>query len=599
MDIITYKDLNKTNIPLKKHNKVLLKWIMKGAKINRLNSLYKEQYSNNPDEFITNILEELNIKSEYIEQELANIPKSGPFIAYANHPLGILDGLIFINLIRKKRKDIKILANDLLSRVEPLSELLISVDLSEKNQSSSKNVSGVKQMYSHLKNDGGILVFPAGEVSTMHNGKIQDKIWKKSVVKMMVKPKVPLIPIYFAGNNSITFHIKGKIHESWRTLSLINEMYNKQNFSIPLRIGKQIIPEKIIGIDGIDKKRKYLRAKIYGLSNPRKQSNRTPKLKKLIRQINDVVEHTSTEALVKEVFNLPNKSRIINSRNFHIYITTQKESPHIVREICRLREITFREVGEGSGKKIDMDKYDAYYQHLFIWDSKAHRIVGSYRVGFGKDIIERYGKTGFYSNSLFKYNNEFIETLERSIELGRSFIEKNYQKHPLVLLLLWKGILEILIKNPNYRYLLGPVSISNNFSSISKEIIIMFLKRKYYNYDQAKYVKARKPYKIKHSDISKTLLDIDAAHLKDLDKLIQDIEPCNLKTPVLLKKYMNQNAKIIGFNTDPKFNNCLDGLILLDFAWLPQNTIQRFSHEDPYNLLQRQNAFYYENAIQF
>jgi len=599
MDIITCKDLNKTNIPLTKNTKVLLKWIMKGAKINRLNTLYKEQYSINPDEFITNILDELNIKTEYIEQELANIPKSGPFIAYANHPLGILDGLIFIYLIRKKRKDIKILANDLLSRVEPLSDLLISVDLSEKNHSSSKNITGIKQMYGQLKNNGGVLIFPAGEVSTLHNGKIQDKIWKKSVVKMMVKPEAPLIPIYFAGNNSIKFHLKGKVHESWRTLSLINEMYNKQNFSIPLRIGKPIPAKTLIGIDDLDNKRKYLRAKIYGLSNPRKQQIQTPKFKNLIRHMNTVVQPTQTDMLIQEITNLPYSSKIIESGHFQVFITTQKESPSIVREICRLRELTFRAVGEGSGKTIDMDKYDTYYHHLFIWDRKENKVVGSYRIGFGKDIIEQYGKSGFYSNSLFKYKNEFIETLERSIELGRSFIENDYQKHPLVLLLLWKGILEILIKNPSYRYLLGPVSISNNFSSISKEIIIMFLKRKYYNYEQAKYVKARKPYKIKHSHISKTLLDIQGEHIKDLDNLIQDIEPCNLKTPVLLKKYINQNARIIGFNTDPEFNNCLDGLILLDFAWLPQNTIRKLSKEDPYTLLQRQNAFYYENAIQF
>lgn len=599
MDIVKIEDLNKATLFSHKRYLIVLKWIMKGAKLNDLNQLYKEQFSSNPDEFISNIFEVLNIKTSYFQKELENIPQTGSFIAFANHPLGIIDGLIFISLLRKRRKDIKILANDLLSRVEPLNDLIIPVDLFGDKKAISKNVTGLKMMNNHLSKDsGGVLIFPAGEVSTIYDGRVQDKIWKKSVVKLIIKPKVSLIPIYFNSQNSLSFHLKGKINEQWRTLSLVNEMYNKKHQSIQVRIGKAIKIEQLNALSSIDEKQKFLRAKIYGLSNPKKETITEQIIQKIKFKPSKIVPETHYYLLREEINDLSKEHLIIENGDFQLYLTKEQECPNVVNEIGRLREITFRSVGEGSGKSIDIDGFDLYYHHLFIWDKANNNIVGGYRIGFGNEIIQEYGKSGLYSNKLFKYKKEFVPTLERSIELGRSFIRPEYQKKPIILMMLWQGILELLIRNNTYRYLIGPVSISNDFSTISKEIMILYLKSQYYDYNNAKYVKARKPFKIKYNDISKTLLNFQNNSIKEVDSLIQELEPFDLKIPILLKKYLNQNAQFIGFNTDPKFNNCLDGLILLDFAMLPPQTIRKFSKKDPYLIFQRQNAFYFENSIQ-
>ena len=597
--IVKVEDLSSKQVFTHKRYLILLKWIMQGAKLNHLNKLYKEQYSSNPDEFIENIFEVLEIRPEYLEKELESIPETGHFMAYANHPMGILDGLLFIYLLRKRRTDIKILANDLLSRIEPLKDLLIPVDLYAGKAASKKNVAGLKQMYSHLDNGGGVLIFPAGEVSTIYDGRVQDKAWKKSVVKLMVKANVPLVPVFFDGKNSMSFHIKGKIHSTWRTLSLASEMYNKQNTSIGVRIGKTITEKKLNQCIDLDDKYNYLRARIYGLSNPKKESVTDQILQKIKIKPAKIAVEIPKKILKKEIKALAENQKILELGSLELYLAKETDCPNIIQEIGRLRELTFREVGEGTGKSIDVDIFDSYYHHLFVWDTEKNCVVGSYRVGFGAEIIEEFGKSGFYSNKLFKFKKDFKPTLERSIELGRSFIRPEYQRHPLTLLLLWQGILELLIRNDKYRYLLGAVSISNDFSTISKEIMILYLKSQFYDHERAKYIKARKPFKVKYKDISKTLLDAHQESMKDIEDLIEELEPFGLKIPVLLKKYLGQNAKIVGFNIDPNFNNCLDGLVLLDFAMVPSNTIRKFSKEDPYPIFQRQNAFYYENSIQF
>ncbi len=596
--IVKVEDLQNKQVFTHKRYLTLLKWIMQGAKLNHLNTLYKEQYSSNPDEFIENVLEVLEIRPEYLEKELESIPKEGNFMAYANHPMGILDGLLFIYLLRKRRTDIKILANDLLSRIEPLKDLLIPVDLYAGKSALKKNVAGIKQMYSHLNEGGGVLIFPAGEVSTIYDGRIQDKAWKKSVVKLMVKSEVPLIPVFFDGKNSLSFHLKGKINSTWRTLSLATEMYNKQNTSIGVRIGKTITSEKLETCIDLDDKYAYLRARIYGLSNPKKESVTDQLLQKIKLKPAKLAKEISVKHLKREVKSIAKEQKILEIGSLQLFLVKEKECPNVIHEIGRLREITFREVGEGTGKSLDVDVFDSYYHHLFIWDKDNNCIVGSYRVGFGDEIIEEFGKSGFYLNRLFKFKKDFKPVLERSIELGRSFIRLEYQRHPLTLLLLWQGILELLIRNDKYRYLLGAVSISNDFSTISKEIMILYLKSQFYDHERAKHIKARKPFKVKYNDISKTLLNAHKNSLKEIEDLIEELEPFGLKIPVLLKKYLGQNAKIVGFNIDPNFNNCLDGLVLLDFAMVPSQTIRKFSKSDPYLIFQRQNAFYYENAIQ-
>jgi len=270
---------------------------------------------------------------------------------------------------------------------------------------------------------------------------------------------------------------------------------------------------------------------------------------------------------------------LLKSGDFSLICAPSGEMPVMMNEIGRLREITFRSVGEGTNQSIDIDEYDLYYNQLFIWDDVKQRIVGAYRIGKGKEIIENYGIGGFYISSLFQINPEFASVLNESVELGRSFVVEEYQRQPLPLFLLWKGILFFLLKNPEYHYLIGPVSISNRFSDFSKNAIVEYIKRNHFHTEFAQMVSPRMAYVYNGSQVDTDILLEKANDLNKLDKLIEEIETTNDRLPVLLKKYLKLNGKIVGFNVDPLFNNCLDGLLVLDLFDVPVDTISSLSKE--------------------
>jgi hypothetical protein len=287
------------------------------------------------------------------------------------------------------------------------------------------------------------------------------------------------------------------------------------------------------------------------------------------------VPEISVDILEKEVAPLRDNYRIWIEKNYEVFIVPTSVIPNVIREIGRLREITFREIGEGSNKAIDLDEYDIYYNHLFIWDFEAKLIVGAYRIGLGDEIFYSVGKTGFYLNELFKLKAQFTPVLRKSLELGRSWIRKEYQTKPLPLFLLWKGILKFLIDNPRYRYLIGPVSISNSFSKFSKSLIVDYINRNHFDHELAQYVKPRKKFKVDFSSIDTDLLMAGEDSFKGLDNLISEVETRNMKVPVLLRQYIALNAKIISFNIDPKFADCLDGFLVLDLEQVPQDILEK------------------------
>ena len=246
--------------------------------------------------------------------------------------------------------------------------------------------------------------------------------------------------------------------------------------------------------------------------------------------------------------------------------------PLILQEIGRLRELTFRAVGEGTGKDIDLDEFDNYYYNLFIWDTEAQRIVGGYRVGLGDEIIKQHGIKGFYINSLFDIDKKAGTTLKQSIELGRSYIIEDYQKGYLPLFLLWRGILLFLLQNTQYRYLIGPVSISKYYSNISKSMIVAFVKKHFFNDKIAQYFTPKTPFEVQLEDVDMNQIDGDG--LKDLEKFMAKIEPAHIKVPILLKQYTKLNAQFLSFNLDPNFSDALDGLMLLDLRLLPPEILE-------------------------
>jgi putative hemolysin len=290
---------------------------------------------------------------------------------------------------------------------------------------------------------------------------------------------------------------------------------------------------------------------------------------------------SDTEKMIKEIEALrKDDSRMLQSKNYEVFFTEATKIPNILHEIGRLREVTFREVGEGTNESIDIDKYDKYYHHMFLWDSDTRQIAGAYRMGLGSEIFSKYGIDGFYLQELFRFEPELFDMMSKSIEMGRAFITKDYQQKPMPLFLLWKGIVHTTLRYPEHKFLIGGVSISNQFSDFSKSLMIEFMKSHYYDPYVAQYVYPRKEYKVKLKDADKDFVFEEAeADLNKFDKIIDEIEPGSLRLPVLIKKYIKQNARVIAFNVDPLFNNAVDGLMYIRIADLPESTVKPVMEE--------------------
>jgi putative hemolysin len=560
----------------------IAKMLMYLLKINKINKEYERIDNLKGHDFLTALLDRLEIKYEISEDELKRIPKEGPFVIVSNHPYGGIDGIILLKIISEIRPDFKVMANFLLRRIDPIKDYIIPVDPFEGENQISSSVAGIKSALAHIKEGKPLGIFPAGEVSTYYNTEspgVADKQWNDSIIKFIKKVEVPIIPVYFKGTNSRLFHILGLIHPMLRTAKLPSELLNKKHKVVKLRMGLPICVKEQNEFTDISRFGRFLRLKTYAMGSSievRKFFNYRLKPE---AKPNPIIDPIDPKLIESEVEAAINDHLLFKSKNFCVICAPSVEIPNVMTEIGRLREITFREVGEGTNRKIDVDEFDLYYNQLFIWDEEMKAIVGAYRVGKGNEILERYGKKGFYIQSLFRIANGFNPILKQSIELGRSFITKDYQRKPLPLFLLWKGILYFLIKNPEYRYLIGPVSISSRFSNFSKGVIINFLKTNYYDNEFARFITPRNTFRVPISKDDTEVIFEKSNDLNKLDKFIQDIESDEFRMPVLLKKYIKLNGKIIGFNVDPKFNNALDGLLILDLFDVPIETITSLSKE--------------------
>lgn len=578
MEIINEKEfaeatkLNKLRMP------GLASLLMEVMKINEVNKTFSDARKFEGVDFIDEILKSLGVKIELSDNNLKNIPLKGAFIAVANHPYGGIEGLILIKILCTVRPEAKIMANFLLKKIPNLSEFFIAVNPFETIEHPS-SISGIKNTLALLNSDVPIGIFPAGEVSTykIAQQRVTDKIWHPVVGKLIAKAKIPVLPIYFHGNNGMLFNILSLIHPTLRTAKLPSELFNKKGATIKVRIGKPIPFEEIPENNNANKILAYARAKTYalgiGLENERKIFDKN-NIFKINKKREKIVEEISQDIITAEIQSL-SKFKIWNEKNYEVYIAPTTHIPNIIKEIGRLREITFREIGEGSNKSIDLDKYDIYYNHLFIWDNESLQLVGAYRVGKGDNIFYSYGKKGFYTAELFKMKSEFGNILKKSLELGRSWIRKEYQQKPLPLFLLWKGIVKYIIENPQYQYLIGPVSISNTFSEFSKSLMVNFIYRNHFDYELSELIKPRKKFKTDFDKIDIDILTSGKNSLKNLDSLLSEIENNHIKIPVLLRQYIGLNAKIIGFNIDPKFSNCLDGFLVLDLQNVPKDILEK------------------------
>ncbi len=533
-------------------------------------------------DFIDASLANLNIRYECPENDLKHLPKSGPFIVVSNHPFGFLDGLIMIRIFGEKFPEFRVLANYFLRLFEPVSDSFI--DVSPFGNAVNQNIAGIKKALKHLQDGHPLGIFPSGEVATFHGNKLVDKEWEISAVKLIEKAGVPVIPVYFEGTNSPLFHSLGRINPYLRTISLPNEFLRKKNQKVFFRIGQPIHPE-VYTKETTSETRSFLRSHVEAYMHNDKQKEHKNvfnwKLKIKLHRPEKIVAAESVSKLEKEILALPESQKLLTYNEYDVYFSSAFQTPAVLREIGRLREMTFRQVGEGTNRSIDLDHFDTYYEHLFVWNRNEREILGAYRLGRGEIIVPKAKCKGFYVNTLFELDDKLLPILERTIEMGRSFVVDKYQRKPYSLFLLWNGIMRFIKLYPNHQYLMGPVSISNNFSEFSKELIMAYIRKKHYNSEIAKYVYPKMEFKIagwREADVE-NILETNKNDIKKLDNYIANYEKTGLRIPVLVKKYLSQNAKIVAFNVDPEFNFSLDGLMILDLLDLPKETIEVYSEK--------------------
>ena len=554
--------------------------LYKLIRIGKIDDVYNKNLKYEGVEFLDGLLNDFEITFEVDDTDLRRIPKDGGFITVSNHPLGAMDGIILLKLLLEKRPDFKVMGNFLLQKIEPMKDMVIPVNPFENHKDNKSSMVGVKESLMHVREGHPLGIFPAGEVSTYKKSEntVADREWEEGAVKLIQKLKVPVVPIYFHAKNSKLFYFLSAINGVFRTAKLPSEVLTQKKRTIQIRIGKAIPVKEQAEHKTVDEFRSFLRQKTYLLA----KAFTKPKKIKYTQKFS----HTATPEkiilpvpavdIIKEVDDLrADDKRILESKNYEVFLADADSIPNLLTEIGRLREITYREVGEGTNQKIDLDKYDEYYKHLFLWDSENKVVAGAYRMGMGVDIYEKYGIDGFYTHDLFRFEPELYEMMSKTIEMGRAFIIREYQQKPMPLFLLWKGIVALTLKFPEYKYLLGGVTISDKFSNFSKSLMIEFMKSHYYDPYIAQFIRPKQEYKVKLKDADKDFVfDASKADLNKFDKIIDDIEPGSLRLPVLMKKYVKQNARIIAFNVDPTFNDAVDGLMYIEIDKIPESTVR-------------------------
>ena len=569
--------------------------VMWFLRLHKINSIYDRCVANSDEaHFTSSLLYQFRANYHISPSELKRIPTKGPVVLVSNHALGGLDGIMLIHLLQEVRPDFKLMANFILERVTRLKKWFIGVNPFDDNLTSKSSIGGFRQVLRHLENDGLFAVFPAGEVASKLKKQVPiDPTWNAATMRLIQRAKVPVVPVYFHARNSPLFYRLAKIHPLLRTARLPAELLTQRHRSIDIRIGKPIAVKDQDNHQSIEDYSSFVRRKLYMLSNIFERKSILKRVPRALNRKNNsvmpIAPAVPPSLLEPEIIALKNIGKsLLVSKDYELFLTSSELIPNILTEIGRQREITFRAVGEGTNKPLDLDHYDNDYLHLFLWDHKARTLVGSYRLGLGKQLMNAHGISGFYLSELFKFEPEIMYMFNNSIELGRAFVSQTYQQRPMPLFLLWKGIIHATLRYPEYDYLMGSVSISNQFSKFTKSLMIEFMRSHYYDPYLAQYITPKKEFKVKLDDADKEFVfDETSADLNKFDKLIDEVEPGALRLPVLIKKYIKQNARVASFNVDPLFNNAIDGLMYIKIKDIPSSTVKPVLEEFQASLEQK------------
>jgi putative hemolysin len=535
--------------------------------------------------FCDRVLQAIGVRVKYLPEDLERVPKEGPVVVVANHPFGGVEGIILLSLLKRLRPDVKAMANYLLEAIPEMRGDFIFVNPFASKNSAKVNIRPLKESLSWLHEGHLLIVFPSGEVSSFDRRtlRVRDPAWSASIAALVRKTGATVVPMFFPGRNGVMFNLAGFLHPRLRTLLLPRQISNKKGRIVTVRVGSPLNTKALepFSMDDVQLIR-YMRFRSYLLAEREtRRSRHFISFNPPMMPPDPIIAPVPPEVLAQEIAGLPPECNLIAAGDLEVYIAESQHIPHCMREIGRLRETTFRAVGEGTGNELDLDEFDQYYLHLFMWNKTRLEIVGSYRLGLTDKILAEKGIKGLYTRTLFKFDEKLMECIPPAIEMGRSFVRAEYQKAYTSLFLLWKGISAFIGRNPHYRVLFGPVSITNEYREASRCMILASMRQTCMADELTHLVKPKFPPKPPRR--SEWCLKEYMEYLNDIDQVagyVAEIEPDGKDIPVLLRQYLKLGGKLLSFNVDPDFSSVVDGLIIVDLSQSSPKTIRRYMGSD-------------------
>ncbi len=569
-------------------------WVEKLLGIEKLNRFYElcEDSGASPGEFARRVLDLIGVR--YVLPPEAEMDKlrahTGPLLVACNHPFGGIEALFLVLFLSEIRKDFRIIANLFLERVTEVKDTLLLVDPFGGAGARQFNLQPIKQAIQYLKEGGLLGIFPSGEVASLdlRTGRIREPQWNPFVGKLILQSQATALPLYFHGTNSWLFHLAGLLDARLRTGLLIREFVNPASRKVHYRMGRLLPYEKLASLGTAEQITEYLRTRTYLLGESVESRRKRLLLRKSrVRSSPEpahpepLAEPLPPQLLRAQLEALPASQKLLAQGEWVVYYFRGSQQPLLLAELGRLREMTFRAVGEGTGKSRDNDPYDQWYDHLVLYHTTDETLAGAYRIGRCDEILRTLGLRGLYTYSLFHMKRRLFHEIHPALELGRAFIQEKYQRSYAPLYLLWRGIGQYLLQYPHYRFLLGPVSISAHFPDLSKALLLAFLEDKHKEADLMAEIRGRTPYEIPKK-YRAYYYTISVQSLQDVQDLIEELEGSHIKIPILIKHYLRMGARILAFNIDHSFSDALDILMVTDLLKADPDQMRKYMGEDGY-----------------
>lgn len=527
--------------------------------------------------FLKSTFDAMGIRYEVPDGHLERIPQKGPLLVVSNHPFGAVDGMVLYLLLSQVRPDVRLMVNQLLSLIPELESIFFPVDVLDP-AAAARNLQSMKRSLAWLRDGHCLGVFPAGEVASFNwrHFRVEDPPWDTQIARMVRATKCHVLPVFFEGTNRLRFHIAGLVHPRLRTLLLPREMLARAGDRVRAEVGHPVRWRRLARFERDQDLVRYLRFRCFALS-----ASRGPETTKLLPSstAEAIVEPTPVERLRRDIEALPEDRCLAKSGSCRVLYAKADEMPSVMREIGRLREVTFRHVGEGTNKSLDIDAADRHYVQLFAWDDEADAVMGAYRLAKSDEVVAQCGVQGLYTHSLFHYGPELLAEIGPALELGRSFVSRDYQNTPQCLFMLWKAIAVFIARHPQYRVLFGPVTISGSYKSLSTHLIIEFLRTNLARKDLRRHVRARHPLCPKKRKKRRNTLRGAVAMVGDirsLSELVSGIEDDRKPVPALVEHYVRLGGRFVDFSVDRAFNNAVDAFVVVDLLDTDPGTLERY-----------------------